>query len=439
MKQKKLLHRSHPREDEKGHPHSVLEWWSIEAFFQSHEDKKRWSVKVAMSEGFGDPQHRQQMSVFNMTVFDEDANKYYEYYRRIPQTRLQQNPEVFDVQYEQSFMRGSYPLYQMKFHDPDHEITLEFTSQAESQPHWVAQEATKGWLPMGVGFYRYWFIPKTRISGTLRIQQKQYTIEGTGYLEHVWGSFDYEHPLSTASGLLSTLWVYKKLVFWWLQNRTIRLPKSLGFSTENNPLGYDWIWGVFDNGWSVFYGNALFWIMKGPAAGILIFSKDGETYTEFSDISFQYTNTVSAKEHDFVYPTAIQLRANKGKETLALTCTMTCTSREYIRIARKNSFWSGLAICEAPGLMTGSYSDGHHTTPLTGVCKIEPQRELSCLGHNMMTIEFIRPPKGVGLSAHVESHFFKKNIDVLVQFAPVPKLQWKHTRLTPPSFSHRNR
>jgi hypothetical protein len=415
--------------DAQGQKTRVLEWWAIEAFFVSQEDKKKWSLKVALSEGFVDLEHRGV--VYNMTLFDQDTNKQYIYYVRSPGARLQIKNNALDARYDDSYMKGAYPTYEMHFHDHDNDIEIDFTSHAESFPHWVAQEITQGWLPMGIGFYRYGFIPKTRVSGTMKLQGKSLTISGDGYFEHVWGSFDYEHPWSTLSGLFKTLRVYKKLGFWWLEHHPLKIPKTITLSTENNPLGYDWVWALFDNGWSLFYGNAMFWIMDGPAAGVLIFTKDGKTYTEFSDITFHYTKTTYAKDHDFLYPTELEILAKKGKETLHFTCAITSDIREYIRTSGKHRFWTGLAICEAPGIIKGSYNDGAQTIPLSGVCKIEPQRELSFLGHNMLTIGFLLPPKGVGITMHLESHFFKKDISASVHLAPRPKIQLKMKRIDP--------
>lgn len=427
MQRKNQTHNQWTPQDERGDASRILEWWATEAFFISQEDKKRWSLKVAFSEGFIDEKHRG--IVCNMTLFDQDSNKQYVYYLRTAGVRLQSSSETFDVHHDDSYMKGSYPTYQMHFHDPDHDIVIDFTCHAESFPHWVASDVTSGWLPMGIGFYRYGFIPKTKISGTMNIHGNSFAIQGQGFFEHVWGSFDYEHPLATLSGVLKAIWVYKKLGFWWLKNHTLKIPRKVILSTENNPLGYDWVWGLLDNGWSVFYGNAMFWIMDGPAAGILIFTKDGKNYTEFSDITFHYKKTVYAKNHDFYYPTELELIAKKGNETLRLTCTMTSDTREYVRSARAHLFWTGLALCEAPGVIQGSYDDGKQTIPLRGVCKIEPQRELSVLGHNMLTLDFIVPPNGVGISVELESHFFRKKIIARLQLVPRPEIKIKMKRI----------
>lgn len=417
--------------DERGDSSRILEWWATEAFFTSQQDKKRWNLKVAFSEGFIEPKRRGV--VCNMTLFDQDTNKQYVYYLRTPDVHLQTDSETFDVHYDDSYMKGAYPTYHMHFHDPLHDIEIDFTLDATSLPHWVAQQVTNGWLPMGVGFYRYGFIPKTSVSGTMKINGKTSGIQGDGYFEHVYGSFDYEHPLATLPDFFKTIGVYTKLAFWWLQNHTLKIPKTLTLTTENNPLGYDWVWALLDNGWSVFYGNAMFWIAEGPAAGILILTKDGKTYTEFSDITFHYTKAVFANDYDFTYPSELSIIAKKGTETLQLLCSMTSQSREYVRSTREHKFWTGLAICEAPGIVQGTFDDGTQTIPLQGVCKIEPQRELSVLGHNQLKIELVLPPKGVGISLDIESHFFKKTIVASLQLAPHPKLRIRMKRTSQPS------
>jgi hypothetical protein len=431
MQKKNTAHNPLTSTDERGHAGSILEWWAEEAFFISKEDQKHWSLKFAISEGYDDPQLRGIVSLCNITLFDQDENKHYVYYVRSPGARLQVSHDEFHVRLGESFMKGSHPTYHIHVHDPDHNIEIDFLSQAESFPHWVAQDVTHGWIPMGIGFYRYGFIPKTRVSGTMTIQGKQFTIEGKGYFEHVWGNFDYEHPLSTVSGLFKTIWLYKKLGFWWLQNHTLRIPESITLATENNPLGYDWVWAVLDNGWSIFYGNALFWVMDGPAAGVLVLSKDGKTFTEFSDITFHYRTIISAKDHDFYYPSELEIITRKGKETLHLLCSMTSESREYLRVPRAHSFWLGLAICEAPGIISGWYTDGVQRIPISGVCKIEPQRELSTMGHNVLKIDCMLPPRGFGLSFNLESHFFKKKIHAHLQFVPRLSRGWKMQRIDP--------
>jgi hypothetical protein len=420
-------------EDEREHYPCVMEWWCAEAFFTSVEDKKQWNVKVAFTEWF--EKTKKIGSISNMTLFDQDTNTHYIQYSRDDSAKLNAEKNVFNVSYDDSFMKGSYPNYIMHFHDPKNEITLDLDYRAESLPHWVAQDITNGWLPMGLGAYRYGFIPKNDLSGALKIRDKTFTIKGTGYFEHVWGDFLYDNPLTNASELKHTLGTYTKLIGWWIYNHKLHIPNSIMFSTENNPFGYDWVWALLDNGWSLFYGNIMFWIMKGPMAGTLILSKDGKAYTEFCNVDFKYNKMRYGKEHDFYYPSELEIIAKNRKEHLHLTFTMTAEAREYISKFSGGSYWIGLVICEAPGTVKGYYFDGERKTDLSGICKIEPQRQLSALGHNSLKLDFLKPPKGVGVDVDFTSHYLKKKITTKLHLAPRPTFKFDVKKLSEEDFS----
>jgi hypothetical protein len=408
--------------DEQKHPSSALEWWSVLGFFTSKEDQKHWSVKVTFSEGVTDPSHFS--SLCNIALFEEGTTQHYIYIMRHQQSQLQSHPDVFDVHYGDSFMRGSYPSYEMHFRDAENDIDIDIKLQAESLPNWVANEATHGWLPMGLGVFRYWFIPKMNISGTLKRQGEIFTIDGTGYFEHVWGSFSYRDPLSLRRDLKKTISIYARLILWWLQNQKPRIPSSLMWSTENNPLGYDWAWAVLDNGWTIFYGNVLGWFMEGPATGILVLSKDGMNYTEFGAINFRYTKTKFAQNYDFLYPTELEISALHKNETIHLRFTMTADCREYISRFSRGKYWLGFVTCESPGTVVGYYKNNGEKVPLSGKCKIEPQRQASIIGHNSLRIDILKPPRGVGISLEIDSHYLGKKMTAYLQFVPKPILRF---------------
>ena len=167
------------------------------------------------------------------------------------------------------------------------------------------------------------------------------------------------------------------------------------------------------------------WIMKGPAAGTLIFSKDGENYKEFGDITFRYLKTQPSKNFDFIYPTEYELKAKRGKETLYLKFKMTNEAREYFSKFLKGGYFIGFIISEAPGIVEGYYSDGNKKTKLKGIAKIEPQRQVTLTGHNTLKIDFIKPPKGVGISLDLDSHYLSKRLSCDLQLAPRPKIKMK--------------
>ncbi len=420
-------------QDEQEHYPCVMEWWCAEAFFLSLKNKNEWSVKVAFTEWF--EKAKTIGSIQNMTLFDHAANTHYILYERDDTKRLDTKKETFDVRYKDSFMRGSYPSYTMHFHDPNHDIALDLTYKAISLPHWVAQDITGGWLPMGLGTYRYGFIPRNSVSGTLTIQGKTQEIKGQGYFEHVWGDFLYDNPLTNAADLGHAIRTYTKLIGWWMKNHQPRVPHSLMFSTENNPFGYDWVWALLDNGWSLFLGNIMFWLMEGPIAGSLILTKDGKTYTEFSNVFFKYNTLRYGKEYDFYYPSELEITATQGTERLHLTFTMTVEPREYLTKFSGGKYWIGLVICEAPGMVKGEYTNGKDKRSLTGICKIEPQRQLSILGHNSLRIGITKPPRGVGIDLNIVSHYLRKKMTATVHLVPHPRLRFKITSLRKKDFS----
>ena len=134
-------------QDEKEHFPSLLEWWCAQAFFKTVEDNKKWSYKVTFTEWF---EKSKAGSILHTSLFDLDNNKQFSYYSRNDSDKLESAKDIFDVSYEDSFMKGSYPDYKIYFNDKKNDIKLHMKYHAETLPHWVAQEITGGWLPMGI-------------------------------------------------------------------------------------------------------------------------------------------------------------------------------------------------------------------------------------------------------------------------------------------------
>lgn len=113
------------------------------------------------------------------------------------------------------------------------------------------------------------------------------------------------------------------------------------------------------------------------------------------------------------------------KEKLILKFTMTKEVNEYISKFKGKKYWLAMVICEAFGNVKGKYTKGNTEIILNGNAKIEPQRQVSILGHNSLTIDFKKPPKGVGLSCEIDSNFLNKKISAKLQFAPRPFIKFK--------------
>ncbi|MEM0492439.1 MAG: hypothetical protein QXS02_00550 [Candidatus Thermoplasmatota archaeon] len=414
--------------DERCHDDSVMEWWCPEVFFTSIEDNRRWCCKSSLTEWHykrGGPTG----SLINITLFDMTNNKCYTYHSRDDSKRLLADKERLYIKYKDCYIKGIYPVYEIFLHDENNDIELRYVYESRSTPHWVAESVTNGWLPMGFGFYRYGYIPYGTLTGSMRFNDERFTILGYGYYEHVWGDFSYRNPLEQISRLKSSIQTYAKLFRWWKSSNSICIPSSIVLSTDNNPFGYDWLWAVFDNKWSIFYGNILFWLMDGPAAGILILTKDGKKYTEYANIRFKYKKMRKARGYDFYYPQEIELKAYKDKEELFLNASMSTEPREFINRLNVVKYWKYFAICEAPGIIKGYYHNGSEEVKLNGACKIEPQRQISILGHNMLRLDITKPPKGLGVSKEFESHLLKKHVKVNLRLLPKPGFNWSFRRL----------
>lgn len=416
-------------DDDKEHPESAMEWWAVEAFFKTDKTNKNFSFKADFTEWYIN-KTKGKGSLFKITLYDAVKDKTYFQDLRDESNRLKSVKDKFDIHFQESYIKGAYPNYEMYFYDKKNKIEVKLEYKAEAHPHWIAQEITNGWLPLGLGCYRYGFVPKGKITGTMKYEGKKYKIKGVGYFEHVWGEFTYHKIIENLKGIKKSIDVYIKLGSNWKKNININIPNKIVLSNDNNPFGYDWFWAVFENGWSMFYGNIMLWLMQGPVAGPLILTKDGINYEEFYKANFRYNKIKHAKKYDFFYPTELMLNAKKDNKRIHLKCKMTTDAREYMTKFPKGKYWIGLSICEAPGIIEGYFQDKKGKTKLKGICRIEPQRQVSFLGHNKFIITFLKPPKGVGITLDVHSHFLKKNLLINLQLSPRPKFKFKTKKFT---------
>jgi hypothetical protein len=407
-------------DDEKNHFPSTIEWWCMEGFFHRLSDKKRFSFKTTFTEWY--ELHPKNIgSLFNLSLFNRETGDHFMQYTRNENDRLVSKKDEFHVAYEECFLKGRYPLYEMKMHNRNKNIELDLQYRASSLPYWVAQKATNGHLPMGLGSYRYGFIPNGELKGCMVVDGEKFDISGFGYYEHVWGNFSYTNPFRNLSEYHKTFLTYLKLIGRQIEGVKPLFPRKLVLATENNPLSFDWAWAVLDNGWSVFYGNFLFWIMQGPVMGTLIVCKDGKQYEELKNISFKYNKTAFSKSKGFCYPTDFEITAQGKNETIHLHFVMEQQAGEYLRFFNDSTLYCGYAIVESPGTVSGIVDSKHQKTSLSGTCKIEIQRQISKLGHNSVAFDFLLPPDGLGLCVDVDSHYLTKKMNACVKLFPFPK------------------
>ena len=413
------------KKDEKLHPESVIEWWCHEIFYKTIDDKTNWHLNASMSE-YGKKNWSGTAS--KTTFYDLDSKDHYDYLKYNRNRYEKTEDEGFSVKNEYGSMRGLFPNYELKMYDQKNHISVDLKCKAVAYPHWISQNLTNGWLPWGLGAYRYGFIPKLEVTGTMTKNDITKKVEGIGYFEHVYGNFNFKKPMDTLSSFKKTLSIILKLGKNWIKNNDIKIPNSIEFCRENNPIGYDWAWNVFDNGWTIFFGNIMLWVSEGPGFGTLILSKDDKNYTEFSNLYFKYNQIKYSKFYDFYYPTEIEVIAKNKNEKLHLIYKQTAEAREFIQIL-KGKIYKAYVICEAPGIVKGFYTDGEKKIPLRGFAKIEPQRQVSIFGHSKFKIDFLKPPKEFGIAFDYTSHYFLKNIKTKIQILPVLNMKFNIKKL----------
>jgi hypothetical protein len=412
------------------------EWWCIEGFFTTEDGQRHWSFKADFLQAV--LKQHSQASSYSLTIFDLDHQKKYYYYTDDDDAKLVIQHTPFSVQFKGSSITKTSTGYVLDCMDVTHKIRLHLNVQTVSTPYWVAQSTTNGWLPWGLGYYRYGFIPKNTIKGTLQDQNTAYAIQGNSYVEHAWGDFSYLPIPSPRTSLIKIFALYVKLFYWRIHNHRFTIPTSLALSTDNRPPGYDWFWATLQNGWSLFFGNLVFWITEGPATGTLILSKDGVHYDEFGDMHFKYNQMKYMEEYDFYYPTDLELTARKGQETLSLHISSATESTENVFKFEHGGRHIGVILSQVPGKINGYYFVDREKILLAGDVKMESHRLLNTFGHTVIKFDIDRSKGQRALRFYLQSHYLRKEMHIAIQFPQRPILKIKYKRIDrPPIHSRR--
>jgi len=428
----KKSEKSEPNEFDKEFFPCAKEWWCVEGFFQTIENDNKWSFKADFYQAIG--RDKSIWSVYSNTIFDLKNSKIYRYNSSNDSLKLNTPKSGFQVKYNGSYIKGAFPNYKIYLLNPKNNIKLDFKNYAQSKPYWIAQNITDGWLPWGLGYFRYGFIPDNIIKGVFNINNQNFSIKGNSYFEHVWGDFSFFYLTSSKRLIRRTISSYTKLFGNWIHNQDIKIPKSITFSTDNRPPGYDWIWAFLDNGWTIFFGNMTFWIINGIGTGILILSKDGKNYDEFSNVHFNYNKMKYLRKYDFYYPVELEITAKKGKELIFLKIKDFSKNYEGFTEATEEKGIYGFVICEVPSIIEGYYLNDKKRVDIKGLSKMEFHRLLRTFGHNSLRIDFRLSKNKIGILSSLNSHYFRKKLDLNLQFFPRPYFKIKFARLNKSQF-----
>ena len=376
---------------------AIREWWNVDAFI-------RGEGNYSITASFEYEKETPAANLF-LTFFNWDTNETHDlgsYGDDISAIHCE-GKNCIRVFYGNSWLEGAYPHY--TFHFDRKNFTIHLNLTAISPPQFVAEDEG-GVLPMGLGYYKYLFIPKCSIEGWIVHGGKREIINGTGYYEHVWGNWSYHHPMRGA-----TIKPYINLTKWWMRNSNVSLNGLI--ISSNNPFGYDWAWISFDNGWTLFYGTVPFWVDGIPFS--IFYLYDGKEIREFGRISYEYLDGVFY--HGTYIPTKIKVH---GEGDMDIFFEMKMGHQPHIyQDSLSSFFWRELILYESPGVVSGFYigKDGGKEN-LTGRCEMEMERQVSIFGYNLAGVvkiergfEFTFLSTLLNLSLKIRLTFFPLSID----------------------------
>lgn len=430
MKKNKIEKNPWAPQDEGSHYPITREWWTFEFIFKTSKDQRKWNLMVIMSYNLETPSCFYQIALFDIKskkcVLRCDIDDKLE--------KFKHKKNKLYLSYNKNIAEGGYPFYHFHFEEEKQRFKIDMTFESKSLPHWIAQDITKGEIPFGLNLYKYGYISNNRLTGIMEFKDKKYSINGKGYLEHIWGDWSYQYPFKKISNTRKVIKTYINLGKWWLSQHKLKIPNKIAFTTENNIFGYDWVWGIFKNNWSVFYGNILFWLCTGPAFGYLSLTTEKDHYFDFSDINFNYNKYIYVKDYDIYFPSDFNISAKLDDKKLDLRFYIKTKSYEYIDTFKKKGFYKAFILSEMPGKMIGKYTDSNQLINLEGDCKMMPLRQPSPLGHNKLEIDILKPPIGVGVDIDLNSHYLKKRIKSKIHFAPKPYFKFKIEKIQKKDF-----
>ncbi|KYK21516.1 hypothetical protein AYK21_04670 [Thermoplasmatales archaeon SG8-52-2] len=403
------------------------EWWCVEGFFNTSKNNNKWCFKSTLFQGID--REKKTWKANSISIINLNKDKIYVYNSVDDSSKLNSSKDFFNIKYDKSFIKGNYPSYEMSFFDKKNNINLSLEYNCLSTPYFVSKKISGGLLPWGFGFLSYGFIPRNKLKGIIEIDNTKFSFKGEGYFEHIWGDFSHLSLSSTKGSFNKTISSYVNLFGNWLHNQDTKIPNKIVFSTNNRPPGYDWFWAVLDNGWSIFFGNMMFFIMEGIGTGILILTKDGKKYNEFSNISFKYKKMKYFKKYDFFYPTELQILAKKGKEKFNLNIKSISSSFKDFKKSENQQSIYGYIITEVPCKIDGVYFDGCNKLKVEGISKMESHRLLKTNGNNSLELSYELSKNRIRFLTSLNSHYFRKKFDICLDISRNPKLVTNFKRL----------
>lgn len=306
--------------DEGIHRLSRREWWYFNVFFNDPDsDLYGYSLVVSFNKmKFFDIRFLRPDNLF-IILFDDSGMNYEFNTLNKKRGTLKAASKGVDVSFEDSWVRGSYPFWQIHVINNEKGFVADLDFFADFQPVWVEGRSANlalASLLTGGDYY----IPRGIVTGNITWNEKQYQVSGMGYHDHVW------QPIVPR-------WVSK---------------------------GWDWANLHFDNGWEMYVSK---FILRTPfklSFDSIIVSPNNRNITEFNHFDVKYIETKNIIGMPFLkYPKKIHVYAKQDDMILDLNIEIYNTYEGVFKIARTGMF-------EGPCIATGTFSWSGHTVELNG-------------------------------------------------------------------------
>jgi hypothetical protein len=256
-----------------------------------------------------------------------------------------------DLEFDDSWVKGESPRWHVHLEDneidPDTEIIIDLDYFAPSPPIWLQSSRS---LDKGEGKMADYMFFGCQVTGEIKINGKNYEVEGTGHHEHTW-----------SPGIMDTF-----------------------------IKGWDWVHLRLDNGWNIYYGK--YYLSKqrldsktsliNPYANIIITTDKGETITLLDQMD------ITTKQTDQLFlllkipkQISINARANSLTQPILnsynIRMKLDIFTEDCIEKIWKIPTYVGMKIgsCSTNGNIEWTDNEGSHDISLDGIGTIWTMRK----------------------------------------------------------------
>jgi hypothetical protein len=338
------------------------EWWYFSAILSGEgSELDGWSVAVSFNHmAYGDLFGTLKPEVLVVTLNGPDGEQYGGIVNKkrsfglLSEPTLKATSPCVSVKYGDSWAEGRAPSWHVYAKDDDidkeHEIVIDLEYFAPSDPIWTVGE--RAFLKSKSNIANYVFLG-CRVNGTIKIDDEEYSVQGTGVHEHSW---------------------------------------SPNIVTRGSIGGWDWFHMSLSNGWSIYlanyYPNPQFISTRtsriNPFSTLFITTDEGKTLTSLDDINIKITEsdekvflkivTMPSEYSVSSEPRATQLLLKSAKIWLDLDIK---TDNTFCKIWKFPTYVGmKVGMSSVNGKITWSDDDGNYEVELDGLATSWSMRAL---------------------------------------------------------------